>query len=398
MALEMGLHRKHSLLNNFKRTEDQDKAIRAFWCLYVLDKRWSFGTGLPFALNERDIDPELPKPVSCTRCPSNPAHNCVGKKRDSSVDVQHQGKDLEYLRCLISYGQLCSKVWEALPPFGTPTSSIPEDQVRYLEYLVQDWVSSIPSDLQLRHLRLGLTPPSQPRQLHRLRTLLHLRGNHLRTLIRRHHVLSASSVSADMASAELVVDIAKDSIEVLVQLAGTTDIYIRQQAVFNHFLLSALAVILVAVCHAPAMFESCRTTFSHAVDLVKSLSRDSHASRRLWKSIRGLLHGVKVLAQRGAPVPQGHHEDPRERQQSAPKSPPHANDGSAAALSPEIDTTLPDLLDMGNDLMDLFEGFGQQRPGLQSVDAFGSLGLSVQDLQMVGWDPEEISRQLQPLI
>lgn len=64
MSLEMGIHRKRILLDNFKRPEDQDFAIRAFWCIYVLDKRWSFGTGLPFALNECDIDPELPEPVS----------------------------------------------------------------------------------------------------------------------------------------------------------------------------------------------------------------------------------------------------------------------------------------------------------------------------------------------
>lgn len=64
MSLEMGIHRKRSLLDNFKLPEDQGWAIRAFWCIYVLDKRWSFGTGLPFALNECDIDPDLPEPVS----------------------------------------------------------------------------------------------------------------------------------------------------------------------------------------------------------------------------------------------------------------------------------------------------------------------------------------------
>jgi hypothetical protein len=29
----------------------------------VLDRRWSFGTGMPFALQDTDIDPDLPKPV-----------------------------------------------------------------------------------------------------------------------------------------------------------------------------------------------------------------------------------------------------------------------------------------------------------------------------------------------
>ena len=40
--------------------------MRTFWCIYALDRRWSFGTSLSFALQEDDIDPELPEPVSHT--------------------------------------------------------------------------------------------------------------------------------------------------------------------------------------------------------------------------------------------------------------------------------------------------------------------------------------------
>jgi hypothetical protein len=64
-CLEMGLHRRETYDNGtFKTAEERAFAIRTFWSVYVLDRRWSFGTGLPFALQERDIDPELPKPVS----------------------------------------------------------------------------------------------------------------------------------------------------------------------------------------------------------------------------------------------------------------------------------------------------------------------------------------------
>ncbi|KAF9766198.1 hypothetical protein IL306_001422 [Fusarium sp. DS 682] len=63
-ALEMGLHRKRSLLDNFKDTDSRRLATRVFWCVYVLDRRWSFGTSLSFALVDKDVDPELPKPVS----------------------------------------------------------------------------------------------------------------------------------------------------------------------------------------------------------------------------------------------------------------------------------------------------------------------------------------------
>lgn len=60
----MGLHRKRSLLDNFKDPDCRRLATRVFWCVYVLDRRWSFGNSLSFALVDKDIDPELPKPVS----------------------------------------------------------------------------------------------------------------------------------------------------------------------------------------------------------------------------------------------------------------------------------------------------------------------------------------------
>ncbi|KAM0560053.1 hypothetical protein ACHAPJ_004012 [Fusarium lateritium] len=61
-ALEMGLHRKRSLFDNFKDSDSRRLATRVFWCVYVLDRRWSFGTSLSFALVDKEVDPELPKP------------------------------------------------------------------------------------------------------------------------------------------------------------------------------------------------------------------------------------------------------------------------------------------------------------------------------------------------
>lgn len=60
----MGLHRKRSLFDNFKDLDTRRLATRVFWCVYVLDRRWSFGTSLSFALVDKDVDPDLPKPVS----------------------------------------------------------------------------------------------------------------------------------------------------------------------------------------------------------------------------------------------------------------------------------------------------------------------------------------------
>ena len=63
-CLELGLHRRDTYLTLFPDPEEQAAAVRAFWTIYVLDRRWSFGTGMPFALQDADIDTNVPKPVS----------------------------------------------------------------------------------------------------------------------------------------------------------------------------------------------------------------------------------------------------------------------------------------------------------------------------------------------
>ena len=64
LCFEMGLHRREVLVKAFSNEEECAWATKVFWSIYVLDRRWSFGTGMPFALQDADIDPLLPEPVS----------------------------------------------------------------------------------------------------------------------------------------------------------------------------------------------------------------------------------------------------------------------------------------------------------------------------------------------
>lgn len=64
MCVELGLHRRDSLFKNFPDEEGRANAVRLFWSIYCLDRRWSFGTGMPFAMQDADIDPSIPGPVS----------------------------------------------------------------------------------------------------------------------------------------------------------------------------------------------------------------------------------------------------------------------------------------------------------------------------------------------
>ena len=46
-----------------QHSQARKNALNTFWSAYVLDRRWSFGTGLPYVCHDDKIDPKLPYPV-----------------------------------------------------------------------------------------------------------------------------------------------------------------------------------------------------------------------------------------------------------------------------------------------------------------------------------------------
>lgn len=62
LCLEMGLHRREGL-TKIAGEQDRKNALNTFWTAYVLDRRWSFGTGLPYVIRDENIDPKLEYPV-----------------------------------------------------------------------------------------------------------------------------------------------------------------------------------------------------------------------------------------------------------------------------------------------------------------------------------------------
>lgn len=100
---------------------------------------------------------------------------------------------------------------------------------------------------------------------------------------------SATSIMTFAMQAQIVVDLAKDTIRYLDQLNNTTNLYRRNQTFYHQFLSSAIAVLFLASVHAPVRFSAaCREEFYLALELVKDLSPKSWASQRLWNTIKSL--------------------------------------------------------------------------------------------------------------
>ncbi|KAL9600233.1 MAG: hypothetical protein Q9179_003275 [Wetmoreana sp. 5 TL-2023] len=261
LSFELGLHRNNVLHRDFANDDDRSWALKLFWSIFVLDRRWSFGTGLPFAIQDEDIDPLLPEPDGST----------------------------PYLTAMIAYSRIASKVWRSITAPVGAGGEIKEDTMGYLDYQILQWQNTIPDSLRFYPTAdiPDTGPPSRAQQ--RLQVLLYLRTNQMRILIYRPVLHSATSIMENRRYARMVVEVAKDTVRVLSRLNQTTDIYRAQQVCFNHFLVSALAALFLAVSHAPVEFnQTVRDEFYMAIDLVGGFSAQSYVSMRLWQTIKGL--------------------------------------------------------------------------------------------------------------
>lgn len=193
-----------------------------------------------------------------------------------------------YLKAMISYSRISSRVWGSTNTFEGPGCEIDADNIGYLDYQVLQWHNSIPEGL--RNLPSILKDAKTPsRGQRRLQVILYMRTNQMRLIIYRPVLMSATNIVENRRYAQTAVDVAKDTIKVLSRLNETSDIYRTQQVCFNYFLTSALAVLFLAVAHAPVEFSrQVRDEFYLALDLIKGFSTKSYTSKRLWKAIKGI--------------------------------------------------------------------------------------------------------------
>ena len=190
---------------------------------------------------------------------------------------------------MIAMGNIGSKVWRSVTNVDNNRQDVNQEEIGYLEYQIIQWHRSIPEPLRYIHPGTGEEPEDITRSVQRLRILLYLRANQMRILIYRPVLHSATSIMENRGHAQTVVDVAKDTVRVLTHVNQTSDIYRTQQVLFNYFLISALAVIFLAVSHAPAQFSThCRDEFYMALELVRGFSATSYVSKRLWRTIREL--------------------------------------------------------------------------------------------------------------
>ncbi|UNI22725.1 hypothetical protein JDV02_008587 [Purpureocillium takamizusanense] len=261
LCVELGIHQKRGLMK-IQDESERKNALNSFWSAYVLDRRWGFATGLPFTLQDDDIDPQLPFP-----------------------------DEYPFLVAMITYSRLGAKVWRQVSHFGPVLArELRQEEIDNLDREILQWYDSVPEEVKVRNWDKEKQMTSTPSyNLQRLRIWTYLRLNQIRIWLYTPILHSATSIMSNPQQAQRVVDLAKDTIQYLNHLNSTTNLYRRAQVFYHQFLTSAISVVFLASVHAPVRFSAvCREEFYMALDLVKDLSAKSWVSKRLWRTIKSL--------------------------------------------------------------------------------------------------------------
>jgi len=189
---------------------------------------------------------------------------------------------------MIDLNVIAARVWRAIGTDQTATNGVSKEEISYLDYLIKQWHQNLPQQLQYTHLSHDRqeAASSSPGE-YRLRIVMLCRRNSMLVQLYRPVLHSVTSIISNRPQAQEVVNVAKETVRTLSHINQTSDIYRSSQVMFNAFLTTALAVLFLAVSHAPALFaDQVREEFYMALDLVRGFSRGSTVSKRLWKTIR----------------------------------------------------------------------------------------------------------------
>ncbi|KAH8815493.1 hypothetical protein F5884DRAFT_180758 [Xylogone sp. PMI_703] len=276
LALELGLHR-HGTLLHLNNSQGLTNPLNTFWTIFIFDRQWNFAVGLPVVINNIDIDPEVPEPA-------NP-----------------------YLRMMIRYARIGDKAWESLSRSvsdrlnGARTAHdfrTAYETLDYHQFQLDQWQKSIPDELSFSYTDYTSIRKTM------LRTILRLRANQMRIIMIRPFLFSTAGSEARLREAMSAIDVASDTIQILVNLRARNNLYRLQQALFNHFLVAAIGMLYLLVIRHSVQGSSSSTTsyrltaptlasaragLFHGLDILRTLGSSATTPKRLWNKLFPVL-------------------------------------------------------------------------------------------------------------
>ena len=152
LCLELGLHQKKGI-SKIQDEQEKKNTLLSFWSVYVLDRRWAFGTGLPYSVQDDEIDPTVPMP-----------------------------EGYPYLTAMIVFSRIGAKVWKEVSHFGPVLArELQREDIERLDQEILQWYETVPNEVKLRDWNKESIVASTPSyNLQRLRIWTYLRLNQVR--------------------------------------------------------------------------------------------------------------------------------------------------------------------------------------------------------------------------
>lgn len=144
----LGIHRREIVSR--MAVYESEKFSRLWWCVYILDRRLSIETGLPFVIQDANVSTALPTNLSEEWLSNFENSSLAEDELHSEIQLELSSSPvtpIPYLITMVQYSRVMGKVWEKL--YGVHAADIASDQLthEYLECLVADIEAQTPPNL-----------------------------------------------------------------------------------------------------------------------------------------------------------------------------------------------------------------------------------------------------------
>ncbi|RGP61378.1 activator of stress 1 [Fusarium longipes] len=288
MLMELGLHNaevfKHTVKSEAQRTE----ACTLVSSIVILDRQWSYATGLPIHFHETSFS------SISTSSVKNP-----------------------YLKAMLSFILISDRFSEPISRAAKGEGYNDESSFELMTFQIEQWRKKAVGEYSIAQCHTWQTDPSTRPPTWAI--LLNLRAESVRSQLLKPFFFSELDIEITKKHVRSATERVYDIINVLHTLDATTDIYRKQHPCYQHILActSGLAFLLMAFIKqnrstmipslTPDLVESLGGSFSMAVSLTTKYTNRSRSARRLAKRLIEMRRNLLSLGILNAASP-GNHE------------------------------------------------------------------------------------------
>ncbi|KAL4920528.1 fungal-specific transcription factor domain-containing protein [Aspergillus aurantiobrunneus] len=307
---QLGLHRERVLSN--MPIFESEIFRRLWWCVYVLDRQVALETGLPFIIQDINIDTGFPLELSddwLLRY-TDISETADGLKTEVDNELStHPITPIPYLACMIRYSKVIGKVWEALyRARGTHTTEMLPDVLtqEYLERLISSAEAQTPPCLTYE---LSQTFGDQITGLRwwqvKQKAIMHMRWTFLRLCIRRPMLNRASSsgFASEMDSVENEFTCMKLTRSIFDQFNEIPGHHPKFHFPFYHYLARTTMISLGLIIKEPSFRQAYGTRTLQMSRDIKLLCRRTWVSGKFVRSVLTLNRMAETVLGHDSAVP-----------------------------------------------------------------------------------------------